>query len=217
MAESADKLLGALLCCLAIGAMHRVGLPGIIRELGLAAPILRALAFAFLAPAPLRAGFALARKATPGLSLPSLLFLTVFSPFVEELEFRGFGFWQLHRRARWPLWLAILPPAVLFGLGHVEKGQGWEEVTGIFLLTGTGSAVFSWVLDEWRSLWAPWGLHCLTNLSWEIFGVSNTGLGGWLPFALQTTTVALAILLTLVAKRRGLLPFLQGCKAPNRL
>jgi hypothetical protein len=209
IAESADKLLGVLLCCLAIYAMHRVGWRGIIRELGLAAPVLRALAFAFLASSPLMVGFALTRKVTPGLSVPSLLFLTVFSPFVEELEFRGFGFWQLYRRARWPFWLAILPPATLFGLGHIEKGQGWQEVAGIFLLAATGSVVLSWVLDQWQSLWAPWGLHSLMNLSWEIFSVSNTAPGGWFPFALQATTMVLAILLTLFAKRRGPLPVPQ--------
>jgi hypothetical protein len=204
--SKSDKLFGALLCCLAISATHRVGLRGIIRELGLAAPVLPAMAFALLASSPMLIGFALTRKVTPELSVPSLLFLTVFSPFVEELEFRGFGFWQLYRRARWPFWLAILPSAVLFGLGHIEKGQGWKEVAGIFMLTGTGSAIFSWVLNQWQSLWAPFGLHFLMNLWWEVFSVSNTTLGGWFPFAVQTTTVVLAILLTLYAKRCGHVP-----------
>lgn len=131
--------------------------------------------------------------------------MTVFSPFVEELEFRGFGFWQLYRRARWPFWLAITPPAVLFALGHVEKGQGWEEVAGIFLLTGTGSAVFSWLLKQWQSLWAPFALHFCMNLWWEILSVSNTAVGGWFPFTLQSTSTLLAILFTWCGQRRGLL------------
>ena len=209
VAESLDKLFGALLCCLAIYGMHRLGLRGIIRELGLAAPILPAMTFALLASSPMLIGFALTRKVTSGPSVPPLLFLTVFSPFVEELEFRGFGFWQLYRRARWPFWLAILPPAVLFGLGHIEKGQGWKEVAGIFLLVAAGSAVFSWLLDQWQNLWAPFGLHFLMNLCWEILSVSNTALGGWFPFALQTATVLLAILLTLFAKHHGLVPARQ--------
>jgi len=204
VAESLDKLLGALLCCLAIYGMHRVSLREIIRELGLGAPVLPAMTFAFLASTPMLVGFALTRKVTSRLPLLPILFLTVLSPFVEELEFRGYGFWQLYRRARWPFWLAILPPAALFGLGHTEKGQGWKEVAGIFLLTAAASAVFSWLLDQWQSLWAPFGLHFLMNLWWEIFSVSNTTLGGWFPFAVQTTTVVLAILLTWQAKRRGL-------------
>lgn len=72
-------------------------------------------------------GFALTRSIPPRLAASNLLFLTVFSPIVEELEFRGFGFWQLYRRARWPFWLAILPPAILFALGHIEKGQDWRN------------------------------------------------------------------------------------------
>jgi len=206
VAESLDKLFGALLCCLAIFAVHRIGMRRIFRELGLAAPVLPALAIAFLASSPMLIGFALTRKIAPNPSVPSLLFLVVFSPFVEELEFRGFGFWQLRRRARWPLWLAILPPAVLFGLGHVEKGQGWQEVAGIFVLTGTGAAVFSWLLDRWQNLWAPIGLHIFMNLYWEIFSVSRIAIGGWFPFAVQSATVVLAIVLTLFADRHGLLP-----------
>jgi len=100
VAESLDKVLGALLCGLVICLMHRGGLRSVVQELGLAAPILPAMAFAFLASVPMLIGFALTRKIAPGLSIPSLLFLTVFSPFIEELEFRGFGFWQLARRAR---------------------------------------------------------------------------------------------------------------------
>lgn len=204
--ESVDKVAGALLCCLAIYWIHRLDWKNAFRELGLGASVLRALVFALLASSPTLMGFALTRKFSPSASIPSLFFLTVFSPFVEELEFRGFGFWQLYRRARWPFWLAILPPAVLFGLGHVEKGQDWQEIAGIFFLTGTGAAVFSWLLDTWQSLWVPVALHSLMNLWWELFSVSNTAVGGWLPFVFQTSSVALAILLTLFAKQRGLLP-----------
>jgi membrane protease YdiL (CAAX protease family) len=204
--ESIDKVAGALLCCLAIYWLHRLGWKNVLRELGIDAHVLRALIFALLASSPMLIGFALTRKFSPRASIPSLLFFTAFSPFVEELEFRGFGFWQLYRRARRPFWLAILPPAVLFALGHVEKGQNWQEVVGIFLLTGTGAAVFSWLLDSWQSLWVPVALHALMNLWWELFSVSRTAVGGWLPFVSQTSTVALAILLTVCAKRRGLLP-----------
>jgi membrane protease YdiL (CAAX protease family) len=204
--ESIDKIVGALLCCLAIYWLHGLNWKSVLRELGLGASILRALVFALLASSPTLIGFALTRKFSPSSSISSLFFLTVFSPFIEEVEFRGFGFWQLYRRARWPFWFAILPPAVLFGFGHVEKGQNWQEVAEIFLLTGTGAAVFSWLLDRWKNLWVPVALHSLMNLWWELFNVSNTAVGGWLPFVFQTSSVGLAILLTLLAKRRGLLP-----------
>jgi membrane protease YdiL (CAAX protease family) len=206
VAESLDKIAEAVLCCLAIYLLYRFGFSAILRELGLAASVLRGISFAILASAPMLVGFALTRSIPPRLAAPNLLFLTVFSPIVEELEFRGFGFWQLYRRARWPLWLAILPPAILFALGHIEKGQDWREMASIFLLTGTGAAVFSWLLKEWKNLWIPIAMHICMNLWWEIFRVAKTAVGGWFPFALQTASILLAIVLTVVAKGRGWLP-----------
>jgi hypothetical protein len=206
VAESLDKTGEVLLCCLAIYLLYRTGFPAIFRELGLAASVLKGLGLGLAASSPTLVGFALTRKIPSGLVAPDLLFFTVFSPIVEELVFRGFGFWQLYRRARWPFWLAILPPAFLFGLGHIEKGNDWKEMAGIFLVTGTGSAVFSWLLKEWQNLWIPIGLHICMNLWWEVFSVAKTALGGWFPFALQTSSILLAIVLTIVAKRRGWLP-----------
>lgn len=202
VAETLDKLLGVLLCCAALYLVHRIGLRKMARELSLAAPVLPAFGFALLASSPTLIGFALTRRLAPRLSAPALFFLTAFSPFVEELEFRGYAFWQLARRAHWPVWAAVLPPAVLFALGHMEKGQNLKEMIGIFVLTGTGSAVFSWLLWKWVNLWVPIALHLCMNLWWEIFSVARTSLGGWFPFTLQTLTILLAILLTLRQKRR---------------
>lgn len=206
VAESLDKTGGALLCCLAIYLLYRSGPAAIFRELGLAASVLKGLGFALVASSPTLVGFALTRKIAPGLGAPNLLFLTAFSPIIEELEFRGFGFWQLYRRARLPFWLAIVPPAVLFGLGHVEKGENWQEMAGIFLITGTGAGVFSWLLKEWQNLWIPIGLHICMNLWWEVFSVAKTAIGGWFPFVLQTASILLAIALTIVAKKYAWLP-----------
>jgi hypothetical protein len=79
-------------------------------------------------------------------------------------------------------------------------------MVGIFLITGTGAGVFSWLLKEWQNLWIPIGLHIGMNLWWEVFSVGATALGGWFPFALQTASVLLAIALTIGAKRFGWLP-----------
>jgi membrane protease YdiL (CAAX protease family) len=89
----------------------------------------------------------------------------------------------------------------LFGVGHVEKGASLKEAAGLILLTGAGGAIFSWLLVQWNSLWPPFSLHCLMNLSWELFSVANTALGGWFPFALQTACVVFAVSLTLVLRR----------------
>ena len=90
------------MCLLAVRLMYRTGLRGISRELGLSAPVLPAMAFALIASSPMLIGFAITRSLTPHIELLPLLFLTILSSLVEEIEFRGFGVRQLQRGTRWP-------------------------------------------------------------------------------------------------------------------
>ncbi len=85
IAESIDKISGAAVCLLAVWLMYRSGLRGISHELGLSAPVLPAIAFALIASSPMLIGFAITRSLTPHIELLPLLFLTILSPFVEEL------------------------------------------------------------------------------------------------------------------------------------
>ena len=206
LVESIDKLAVLILCCGVLLVLHPHGWKGLISDLRLNASPLAAFGFAFTASIPMILGFALTRKVGPDLNVPNLLFLALFSPFVEEVHVRGFGFWQLRNLLKWPFWLAMLPQAALSGLGHIEKGADLIQVLGIFLLIFAGAVVFSWLMDQWHSLWIPFFLHVLMNLWWEVFSVSNTVLGGWFPFALQQLTVLLAIGITLYLKRAGKLP-----------
>jgi membrane protease YdiL (CAAX protease family) len=199
--ESIDKIGEAALCVLAVWLMRRAGPRDVIRELGLSAPILPAIAFALGVSLPMLIGFGLTRSLTPHLEFRSLLFLTVFSPFIEELEFRGFGVRQLQRGTGWPFWVVVWPSAILFGLGHVEKGQGLLEMAGLFLLTGSGGVLVAWLVYRWQNLWVAVALHISLNLWWELFSVSRTAIGGWFPFALQSLTMLLAILVTLYFTR----------------
>ena len=199
--ESIDKIGGAVLCVLAVLLMRRAGLRDVARELGLSAPILPAMAFALGVSLPMLIGFALTRSLAPHLEIPRLLFLTVFSPFIEELEYRGFGVRQLQRGTGWPFWLVVWPSAILFGLGHVEKGQGFQEMAGLFFLTGSGGVLVAWLVYRWQSLWVPVALHICMNLWWELFSVARTAIGGRFPFALQALTMLLAILATLYFTR----------------
>jgi membrane protease YdiL (CAAX protease family) len=123
--------------------------------------------------------------------------LTVFSPIVEEIEFRGFGVRQLQRGTRWPFWAVVWPSAILSGYGHVEQGQSWMEMAGLFLLTGTGGVVLAWLVHRWQTLWVAVVLHICMNLWWGLFSVSKNAVGGWFPFLLQTFTIILALLGTL--------------------
>jgi CAAX protease family protein len=196
LAESIDKLFGTAVCVLAIWALYRMGPRGICSELGLSAPPLPAIAFGFCASLPMLIGFAFTRSFTRNIQVFPVLFLTVLSPLVEEIEFRGFGAWQPLRGTKWPFWIAVWPSAVLFGYGHVEQGQGFPQILGLFFLTGSGAVIFSWLVYRWQNLWVAVALHIFMNLWWELFSVARSAIGGWFPFVLQTAAMLFAILLT---------------------
>jgi membrane protease YdiL (CAAX protease family) len=195
--ESVDKITGVILCIVAIWLIRPTNLRGIARDLGLDAPVLPAIAFALVASSPMLIGFAITRSLTTHIQFLPLLFLTVFSPLVEEIEFRGFGVRQLQRGTGWLFWATVWPSAILFGLGHIEQGQTLQEKAILFLLLGAGGVTFAWLVYRWQNLWVCVALHIAMNLSWELFSVSKTTIGGWLPFALQSLTIMLAILITL--------------------
>jgi membrane protease YdiL (CAAX protease family) len=103
------------------------------------------------------------------------------APLAEEVLFRGYMFGQLYRRARWGFWPSALIPSALFALGHAYQASGLGELVGTFAVTGLGSLLGCWMYVRWQfNLWAVLGLHCLMNLWWEVFGVADTALGGWL-------------------------------------
>lgn len=149
----------------------------------------------------------LTRSLTPHLHLLPMLYLTVFSPFVEELAFRAFGVRQFQRGTGWPFWVVVWPSTMLFGWSHVEQAENLPETVGLLILTGAGGLLLAWLVYRWQNLWVPVALHICMNLWWELFSVSRTAIGGWFPFALQILTILLAILVTLYCKRsRALAP-----------
>jgi CAAX protease family protein len=199
--ESIDKSVVFALCVLTVWLLRRAGLRDVLCELGLSAPILPAFAFAIGVSLPMLIGFALTRSLTPHLQLLPILFLTVLSPFVEELQSRGFGVRQFQRGTGWPFWVVVWPSAVLFGWSHVEPGQSLQEMAELFFLIGSGGLLFAWLVYRWQNLWVPVALHICMNLWWELFSVSRNAIGGWFPFVLQTVTMFLAIFVTLYYKR----------------
>jgi|SRR5579863_1582234 len=200
--EGIDKIGGIMLCALAVWVLRRAAWKDAFREFGLAGSPLPAVLFALAVSSPMLIGFVLTRSFTPHIEPLTILFLTVLSPAAEEIEFRGLGVHVLQHGTGWSFWISVWPQALLFGLGHIEQGQSPLEMAGLMLLTGLGAVVFAWLLYRWQSLWFPIALHISMNLWWELFSVSKTALGGWLPFALQTGTLLLAILLTLYWTKR---------------
>jgi uncharacterized protein len=201
IAESIDKVAGVCLCLITILLTTRAGPRGVLREVGLDAPILPAFAFALIASSPMLLGFALTRSLTPHFQLRPLLFLTVLSPLVEEIEFRGFGVLQLKHQTGWSFWIVVWPSALLTGYGHMEQAGTLLESIELFLLLTSGGVTFAWLAQRWQNLWVPVALHICMNLWWELFSIARSAIGGWFSFMLQTSTILLAILLTLYAKR----------------
>jgi membrane protease YdiL (CAAX protease family) len=186
-------------------ALHRRGGRGTADELGLARPMLPAAAFAFLATSPLLIGLAiLTRRIDPTFATAEVFYTAVYSSFAEDLVYIGFAVRQLHRRAGWPLWVAVLGVAITFGLGHIEKGRTVVQMVGLFAFTGAGLAVFAWLFTAWGdNLWVPVAMHILLDLWWAVFGVGETAVaGGPVPMVLAGASVALAIGLTVARRRR---------------
>ena len=187
-----------IICVSAIMAAHAVKLKGALRELGLRAPLRPAAAFSFVAASPMLVIFAVTSSINAKMSLLSVGVGCFVAPFAEEVLFRGYMFGQLYRRGRWGFWLSALIPSALFAVGHAyQAGELWELV-GIFAVTGLGSILGCWIYMQWQfNLWVVFGLHGLMNLWWELFGVAETALGGWIANGARLLTIAAAILLTI--------------------
>jgi uncharacterized protein len=202
LAELIDKFLVILFPVAALLILFKTNLKGVIDELRLNASFFHALLFGLLVTLPMLIGFALSRKTEGSPDMAAILFTCLASPLAEEICNRGFGYRQLHVSLKWPFMLSVLPQAIFFGLGHIEKGTSAGSVASIFLITFTAAVFFSWLLLKWDNLWIPVFLHAFMNLWWALFSVSDTAVGGWLSFALQLATVGLAIAATLYIKRQ---------------
>ena len=198
----AYKVAQVVFCISGIMTAHRAGIRRALGEIGLRASFSRAATFAFIAASPMLIAFALTSRLNPKMSIWSVSIGCIIGPFAEEVLFRGYVFGQLYRRARWGFWLSALVPSALFALGHAYQAHDRTELTGIFAVTGLGSLLGCWMYLRWNgNLWAVFGLHALMNLWWEVFGVSETALGGWLANGARLLTIVIAVLLTIYRHR----------------
>jgi uncharacterized protein len=190
--------LEVITCFLAVLITHRLGFKRAARELGIAKPVGRGLAFAAIATLPMLIAFALTSNVNPNMTFLSVGVLCIIAPFAEEVLFRGFIFRQLYQRARLGFWLSALLPSIVFASKHLYQSDDILELLGIVAITGTGGIGFCWFFMKWRyNIWAIFGLHSLMNLWWEVFAVDDTALGGWLANGARLATVIIAVLLTI--------------------
>lgn len=205
LATPAWKVSWLVLCFVGLRWAHRLGLRGAIAELGLRAPPSRGVVFGFLASIPLLVVFALTFNPSPHFAAPAALQTAVLTPVTEEVLFRGYVFLQLYRRARWSFLLAVVATAAMFGLAHLGALAGKAsaaQVLGEVGMVAAGGAFFAWLLVRWDdNLWVPIALHGFMNLWCEIFGCDDHP-GNWQTNAGRVVTVAIALILTEIWRRR---------------
>lgn len=175
--------------------------------LGLNRSIGKGILFPLICTLPMFIGFALCFSFNRNLTSEEILIGGVAAAFFEEFLFRGFLFGQLFRFTKLGFIPAILLGAVLFASMHLYQSREVDVLIGIFVTTFLGAVLFAWLFVEWNlNLWISIFLHFFMNLAWMLFDVSDNALGGITANSFRILTIALAIILTLVYKRKKGMP-----------
>jgi membrane protease YdiL (CAAX protease family) len=171
--------------------------------LGLRSNILRAFAIAAIFTLPMFLGSAFTGTFTVSRDPLTLLHLTLFAGFMEELLFRGFFFGLLFYKLRLGFLPAILPGAFIFGAGHLYQSSIPMEALSIFAITFVGSAWFAWLYVEWnRNLWVPALLHVFMNTSWVLFEVADNAAGTLYLNIFRGLTIGVSIFVTIRFRKK---------------
>jgi len=173
------------------------------KDLGLNGNIIKPFGYALLFSIPMLFGGFIFFKFNSEINIQNMIAGSIVIGFIEELFFRGFLFGQLFKNTKLGFIPAIFFGALVFAMGHLYQSQDFYELVGIFTVTFMGAILFAWLYVEWNyNLWVPIFLHALMNLSWDLFNMDETALGGLLPNILRGLTITIAIVFTIVYKRK---------------
>ncbi|MHC1707067.1 MAG: lysostaphin resistance A-like protein [Bacteroidales bacterium] len=180
------------------------GFKNLAENIGIRRGFFQGLIFSAIAVLPMFLSSAIIGNIHEDLVVLDLTHKTLFAGLMEEYLFRGFLFGLLFRKLQWGFIPASLLGAIIFGLGHIYQGSTFPETMGIFMITALGAAWFAWLYIEWNNnLWVPVFLHIFMNLSWTLFDVSDTALGGLYTNVFRAMTIALTIFLTIKYQRKN--------------
>lgn len=175
--------------------------------LGLNRSIVKGILFPLVCTLPMFIGFGFCFRFNEDLTSDEILVTGVAAAFFEEFIFRGFLFGQLFRFTKLGFIPAILVGAILFAAMHLHQSNDPAILIGVFLTTFLGAVLFAWLFAEWNyNLWIPIFLHFFMNLAWMLFSVSGNAFGGFYANIFRILTIALAIILTLLYKRKKQVP-----------
>ncbi len=173
------------------------------RHLGLSKGFARGILFSIVVVSPMFISSAVMGNVSEVINLTTILNQSLIAGFMEEYLFRGFLFGLLFLKLRWGFIPAALLGAIIFGMAHLYQGDAFWEVTGIFFITAMGALWFAWLYIEWnKNLWVPIFLHALMNLSWILFEISSTALGGWYENIFRILTIALTVIITIRFRKK---------------
>jgi len=189
---------------IAIGTLIIDRTTGIFKSLGLSASLLIAIWLSILFTLPMFVGGVLFFKFNQQIDIENLIAGTIVAGFMEELYFRGFLFGQLFKKTNLGFIPSILFGALIFAFGHLYQSQNIGELIGIFMITFSGAIFFAWLYVEWNyNLWVPILTHTLMNLSWSLFEVDNSALGGIKANIFRGLTILMTITITILYKRKN--------------
>ncbi len=175
----------------------------ILKSLGLSSGILTAAATSLLFTLPMFIGGLLFFRFDRQIDVENLIAGTLVAGFMEELYFRSFLFGQLFRKTRLGFITSIALGAAIFASGHLYQSQDTRTLIGIFTITFSGAVFFAWLYVEWNyNLWVPILTHTFMNLSWSLFKIDDTALGGTKANIFRGLTILTAIVFTILYKRR---------------
>lgn len=180
------------------------GYKNIIKELKLDQSFLKGLLWAAIMVSPMLISSAILGVFNTDLSLIVFIKKTFLAGFFEETFFRAFFFGQLFARLKWGFIPAVLLNALAFASGHLYQGSTMNETMGVFLVTLMGAAWFAWLFVEWKqNIWLPVWIHILMNMSWVVFQMSETALGGINSNIFRAFTIAASIIITIIINKKS--------------
>ena len=175
----------------------------VLSNLGLNHNPIKPFFIALLFSLPMMLGGLFCFEFNKEISIPNFVAGTIVVGFMEELFYRGFLFGQLFKYTKLGFMSAIILGAIVFATGHLYQSQDTFELIGIFSVTFMGAILFAWLYVEWNyNLWIPVFLHSLMNLTWHIFEMDATALGGILPNIFRGFTIISAIVFTIIYKKK---------------
>lgn len=175
----------------------------IFELLGLARDPSIGIAFAFIATLPMLFGYAVKFILNKDLSVNTIIINTISSAFFEEIIYRAFLFGMLYKLTRLGFLPSVFFGSLLFGAAHLYQAENLNQIIEVFAITFLGSLLFSWVYAELQfNLWTAIFLHCFMNLYWLVFNVDEVAIGGTYANIFRFSTVLIAIVLTIIYKKR---------------